>query len=151
MGLFLPLPEAEVEILYLFPDLLVRVLESPLTCCIQLVYTQREGKRKYGRSDSNGEGGRVSSQKKKKKNMSHSCSAVRPVEATVRAEIGTSASPVMDVSLNDCCRQCELTAPDRSFAPLILRLMLSLDVKFMFYIDEKVIKQRILSTKQSYQ
>lgn len=103
MGLFLPLPEAEVEILYLFPDLLVRVLESPLTCCIQLVYTQREGKRKYGRSDSNGEGGRVSSQKKKKKNMSHSCSAVRPVEATVRAEIGTSASPVMDVSLNDCC------------------------------------------------
>lgn len=151
MGLFLPLPEAEVEILYLFPDLLVRVLESPLTCCIQLVYTQRELKRKYGRSDSNGEGGRVSSQKKKKKTC---------LTAAVQSGLLRLLSEQKLVRLPrlwwmcpwmTAARQCELTAPDRSFAPLILRLMLNLDVKFMFYIDEKVIKQRILSTKQSYQ
>lgn len=52
-----------------------------------------ERKREKGdrQSDSNG-----------KRDLSSSCGGVRSVEATVRAEIGTSASHVMDVSLHDC-------------------------------------------------
>lgn len=73
------------------------------------LYREREGEKRDGQSDSNGKfsstkkkRGKEEKKKKKTISMSSSCSAVRSVEATVRAEIGMSASSVMDVSLYDC-------------------------------------------------
>ena len=118
-------PKPKLSSCTYFPDLLVRVLESPLTCCIQLVYTHGEkGRENTVRVTVMVREGefpvkkkRKEKKRKKKKTLSHSCSAVRLVEATVRAEIATSASPVMDVSLNDCCTSVQTDGSRQKLCP----------------------------------
>lgn len=65
-----------------------------------VLYVKEE--KQAGQRDSDGKWRRDSSQKKEKFCMFFNCSAVRSAEATVRTEIGMSASSVKDVPLYDC-------------------------------------------------